>query len=32
MKHKLPLSQDLKPFKNHLHQLNDYSPLVKADE
>ena len=32
MKQELPLAQDLHPFKNHLHQLDDYSPLVKANE
>ena len=32
MKHDLPLSGDLHAFKNQLHQLDDYSPLVKANE
>ena len=32
MKRELPLSQNLQPFRNHLHQLDDYSPLVKANE
>ena len=32
MKRDLPLSGDLHAFKNQLHQLDDYSPLVKANE